>query len=578
MQLTSGCIRAIQDDEQVVNPVVQIINIKKLQSQNQNTKQGDRYRLTISDGTHYQAAMLAVQLSSVAESPQFQRNAVICLSRYACGNYQNRKIIFVLELQFIGVERDTIGCPVDIETSREHPAPNTASAPRMLSSNINVINKNNESKSNVEPPEKRASLLLSGKVVPISAINPYQSRWTIKARVTNKPQIRHYTNAKGEGKLISFDLTDESGEIRCTAFGEVAEKLSDLLELNKVYYFSNGTVKLANKQFSTIKNEYEITFGPTVQCQECKENTESVPRLHMNFLPISEIEKAPKDSLLDVIGIVKEVGDLSAVHTKTGKRLSKRSLTIVDDSQTEISLTLWGENAENFTVPAAEAPVLCVKGARVGDYGGKNLSAQMSSIITINPDVKEAHRLRGWYDSIGYATHAQSLSGVGAPTNERSWTDPRKPLSYLRTAPPKEFQDSPVFFVTRGYITLAKKDRVLYKACPRDGCNKKLNEHNGQYYCEKCQETFDQCINRLMLQVCIVDASGKTWAVAFSDLAAHLLEATPDEMDELLENDESAYNHNFQQELRIRCGLQSVRSLDYKSEANYLLQEITKMH
>jgi hypothetical protein len=24
-------------------------------------------------------------------------------------------------------------------------------------------------------------------------------------------------------------------------------------------------------------------------------------------------------------------------------------------------------------------------------------------------------------------------------------------------------------------------------------------EHNGQYYCEKCQETFDQCINRLLL-------------------------------------------------------------------------------
>jgi hypothetical protein len=47
-----------------------------------------------------------------------------------------------------------------------------------------------------------------------------------------------------------------------------------------------------------------------------------------------------------------------------------------------------------------------------------------------------------------------------------------------------------------------------------------------------------------MLQVCIVDASGKTWAVAFSDLAAHLLEATPDEMDELLEvNNNNKFNN-----------------------------------
>jgi len=30
--------------------------------------------------------------------------------------------------------------------------------------------------------------------------------------------LETYTNAKGEGKLFSCDLTDESGEIRATCF------------------------------------------------------------------------------------------------------------------------------------------------------------------------------------------------------------------------------------------------------------------------------------------------------------------------------------------------------------------------
>jgi hypothetical protein len=51
--------------------------------------------------------------------------------------------------------------------------------------------------------------------LPISGLNPYQSRWTIKARATNKGEIRRWTNARGEGKLFSFDLLDaRGGEIR----------------------------------------------------------------------------------------------------------------------------------------------------------------------------------------------------------------------------------------------------------------------------------------------------------------------------------------------------------------------------
>ena len=47
-------------------------------------------------------------------------------------------------------------------------------------------------------------------IFPISSLNPYQSRWTIRARVTAKPPLRTYSNSRGEGKIMSVDLLDES--------------------------------------------------------------------------------------------------------------------------------------------------------------------------------------------------------------------------------------------------------------------------------------------------------------------------------------------------------------------------------
>ena len=39
-------------------------------------------------------------------------------------------------------------------------------------------------------------------VFPIAALTPYQNKWTIKARVTNKSDIRRWSNSRGEGTYI----------------------------------------------------------------------------------------------------------------------------------------------------------------------------------------------------------------------------------------------------------------------------------------------------------------------------------------------------------------------------------------
>ncbi|KAG4990729.1 hypothetical protein JHK87_024186 [Glycine soja] len=53
------------------------------------------------------------------------------------------------------------------------------------------------------------------RIVPKAALNPYQCRWAIKARVTAKVDLRRYNNARGDGNIFLFDLLDsDGGEIR----------------------------------------------------------------------------------------------------------------------------------------------------------------------------------------------------------------------------------------------------------------------------------------------------------------------------------------------------------------------------
>ena len=59
-------------------------------------------------------------------------------------------------------------------------------------------------------------------------------RWVIKARVMSKSDIRTWNNARGEGKLFSMDLCDDSGEIRATAFKNECDKFYDMIQVRQI--------------------------------------------------------------------------------------------------------------------------------------------------------------------------------------------------------------------------------------------------------------------------------------------------------------------------------------------------------
>ena len=155
-------------------------------------------------------------------------------------------------------------------------------------------------------PAKRLSIGSSGVVAtPIASITPYQNKWTIKARVTSKGDMRTWNKPSGSGKLFSMDLMDESGEIKVTAFKEQADAFHDLAAVGSVYYISNCSVKAANKQYSKLKNEYELTFKDNGSMELVEDDTSDVPTMTYNFARIADLAAADKDTSVDVIGVCK---------------------------------------------------------------------------------------------------------------------------------------------------------------------------------------------------------------------------------------------------------------------------------
>ena len=64
--------------------------------------------------------------------------------------------------------------------------------------------------------------------------------------------------------MFGFDLYDtEGGEIHITCFNNVADSFFDNIQVGNMYIISKGNVKMANKKYNHLNNEWEILLNGT---------------------------------------------------------------------------------------------------------------------------------------------------------------------------------------------------------------------------------------------------------------------------------------------------------------------------
>ncbi|KAF8105224.1 hypothetical protein N665_0161s0023 [Sinapis alba] len=72
-------------------------------------------------------------------------------------------------------------------------------------------------------------------------------------------------------------------------FNAAARKFYDTFHKGKVYYISRGSLKLANKQYKTVQNDYVMTLNEYSEIEEAGSKEMFIPETKLNFVPIDEL-------------------------------------------------------------------------------------------------------------------------------------------------------------------------------------------------------------------------------------------------------------------------------------------------
>ncbi|CAH1425278.1 unnamed protein product [Lactuca virosa] len=541
VNLSSNGIPAILAGDMNSKPLLQILDIKPINSSQ------ERYRLILSDSVLTQQTMLATQLNDRVKNGAVRVGSVVQLIEYICSTIQNRKIIVVLNMETIIPECEIIGNPkmfTESDTISHNPPPNGIShhTPPPSNHRLNPTNTTNNIQTfrpTVQPPYQPPPIYkphgaitkneAPPRIIPITALNPYQGRWAIKARVTAKGDLRRYNNAKGDGKVFSFDLLDsDSGEIRVTCFNSVVDRFYDTIEVGKVYIISKGSLKPAKKNFNHLNNEWEIFLESSSTIDLCTDEDSSIPQQQFSFKPISEIETLENNSIIDIIGIVTSVDPSVPILRKNGMETQRRILTLKDQSSFSVELTLWGDfcNREGQTlqelVNSGLTPVLAVKSGKVNDFTGKTIGTLSSTQLFIDPESSEADNLRSWFNTRGKNVISQSIS-----RETGSKTETRKTVSQIKDEGLGR-SEKPDWVSIKATLIFIKTDNFCYTACPLTigdrKCGKKVTKSGGlKWQCDRCNKEFEECDYRYLLQCQVQDHTGLTWVTAFQECGEEIL-------------------------------------------------------
>ncbi|MBA0552374.1 hypothetical protein Golob_023190, partial [Gossypium lobatum] len=277
--------------------IVQVLDLKLT---------GNRYTFNASDGKMKLRAIFPSNMSSEIITGSVQNKGLVRILDYTLNDIPNKseKYLIVTKCEVVSPaleteikaeveteEHDTVLKKPKLEYEARYEAKADVSG-IILKPKQEIVSKSaaqivHEQRTNMAPSSRMA---MTRRVHPLVSLNPYQGNWMIKVRLTSKGNMRTYKNARGEGCVFNVELTDEDGtQIQATMFNEAARKFYEKFQLGKVYYISRGTLKVANKQFKTVQNDYEMTLNENSVVEEASNEETFIPETKFNFVPIDQL-------------------------------------------------------------------------------------------------------------------------------------------------------------------------------------------------------------------------------------------------------------------------------------------------
>jgi len=381
--------------------------------------------------------------------------------------------------------------------------------------------------------------------LPIAELSAYQTKWTIKARVTNKAQMRTFKKGGGEGKVFSVELLDSmGGEIRATFFNQGVDKYHDMLEKGKCFTFSRGSIKVANKQFNSTNHRYELTFDKDAVVESAKDDA-SIEAIKFSFVNLRALGTRNLPTTADICGIITSFRPTQSVNSKEGVELTKREITVADDSATSMTVTLWGDRAKQEDKVFDGNPVVVLKSVLVKDWReSRSGSLLQGGELLFKPKMPEAERVQQWWAGGGSSQELGNLSapvgGAGGDAGRGRNATPTS-LAGLRLASERlGFQPEIYSVVARLALVQMRKQGeaqpLHYMACqePKESkiglsnfpCNKRVDE---QGFCASCNRA-GKVAPRLNVRCRFVDFEDQAWLTSFHEAATKIIGMSGEEV------------------------------------------------
>ncbi|AOW05464.1 hypothetical protein B0I72DRAFT_140579 [Yarrowia lipolytica] len=521
-ELSTGFFDAVENatsrdelPEKFRAPILQIVRpMSELPGKN-------RFKVTLFDGE--KPGMVFGDLDNLPQERPGKFD-IVKLSNFELVMAKQRGVVYVHQMDFLSHADAALG--LDTEEDAELPGGAAATAPAAATSNPTPAKR---MASTNEIPAGVQAQGFPATVMPIERLSPYQNKWAIKVRVTSKADKKKFSNTKGEGQLFNVTFIDETGEIRATGFNQEVDKFYPMLEEGQVYYVTQCRVSMANKKFSNVNNDYELVFGrDTVIIQADEAEAAAIPTANYSFVTLDKLQDVEVGNNVDVLGVVQNVGPLEdGVAKATGNPYKRRNLMLGDKSGFATRLTFFGEKATSFdegTVPVGT--IIAIKGARVGDFNGRNLSTSHSSTIAVEPAIDETYALKGWYASEGKQTSFKQLQ-----TTTTNKPVAATPIDVATSSYGQS--EKPDYYTLQAWVVHVRTGNFAYPACQTPDCNKKVVEHGDEWRCEKCEKNMDKPLYRYILSINVGDATGSMWLTAFNEPAEVIMGMTADQLTEI---------------------------------------------
>ncbi|KAF8058336.1 RPA1B [Scenedesmus sp. PABB004] len=433
-------------------------------------------------------------------------------------------------------------------------------------------------------------------VQPIAALNPYDTQWCIKAVVVRKAPPRSFAGRGGApNKVFNVELADaQGGQVQATFWREAADRYLDVLQEGKTYYFSKFTVKPANKQYATVKNDYEIHLDARTEITEAADQGGIIVSHVLDLVPIDKLPRhVGRKATVDVLGVVTACGALGTIKRKAdATEVPRRDVTLADATARSVVLTLWADNATRAELDGCEGSLMQVTCVRVGDYNGCSISAVTRSEVTINPTSPEAEALRAWWDTEGRGAAITPIGQAGAAGGGAGGRGSR--LQFLDDVAAEEAampspDAKPTYHDVIATVLQVRDDTTMYYLANPEN-NKKVEPRDGRYWCEGDARYVDAAQHRYVLQAKVADATREMYVSMFNDQGAALLGCSADELAAKQAGDEAGFKRavggakwsewamtltararEYNGERRMRYTVTRMAPVDYAAEGHRLL-------